>query len=514
MKPDGQALRPARTWAYNPAMLANTNHAGALRPPRPIAWLCFLGLALILAGCVGLPLGDGEPSLASDCVWTLVIKEPGLADSVGPLLKDGRAFVIEGRRLAREHPASVRQDLGCPRLAELPHGLVEAAEHLALGQVAGPLALREGVTWVMRGSDRHRLLGQALLERKRYPDAIAEAQEDLMINPASVGSWLVLGQSRLALDDPAGALQAFEQGLLVDPLDPPLRASRDQARQAAAQAAAKPATAPPGPPLTATQAPTAPSLPPAKAPAPAAPASASSDRAEAAPPAQAIAPAGPSAPEPVRPATPPVARPEPPAEAQAFLDQARQAEARGDRRAATLAYHRAARLDPNNDTAKEGLRRNFLALNLGAGSATQAPPLAPVLAQAPKPAPLAPVPTGSKANPSTPPAPPPPPAAKAPPPAPPVKTAARELNRPRLAKGVYVQVASNRDQAKAEQEAGAWKRRKLPTQVASWQARDGVVWWRVLLGPYPDRKRAQAAAQGLQRQGILDFYLLLEPPRP
>ena len=198
------------------------------------------------------------------------------------------------------------------------------------------------------------------------------------------------------------------------------------------------------------------------------------------------------------------------------MDQARQAEARGDRRAATLAYHRAARLDPGNNSAKEGLRRNFLALDLGAGSAAPAP--APALVQAPKPAPLAPVPAGSQPNPPTPP--PPPPAAKAAPPtppappAPPVKTAAREVNLPRLVKGVYVQVASNRDQADAEQEAGAWRRRKLPTQVAPWQARDGVVWWRVLLGPYPDRKRAQAAAQGLRRQGVLDFYLLVEPPRP
>jgi tetratricopeptide (TPR) repeat protein len=487
-------------------MLANTNSFRVFRRPDQFAWfglLCLLCLAL--AGCAGLGADDGGQSLASDCVWVLTVKDPQLAATAGPRLRDGRAFIIEGRRLAREHPATVRQELGCPPLSGLPHRLVEAAERLELGQVAGPLESGQGATWVMRGSDRQRLLGQAMYERKRYPEAMEAAQLDLALNPASVGSWLVLGQSRLALDDPAGALQAFEHGLLVDLLEPRLREGRDQARRALAQPAATPAAPAPLQPAA-----------PVPIPAPTAAPTVVKERPLLAP---AVKPP-PIQTQPEPGATAPAPAPASATEAQVLLDQARQAEARGDRRAATLAYHRAARLDPANETAREGLRRNFLALDLGAGPAAPAASLVRTAAPAsPAPgpssiAPPAPVPADDKAKPG----PAVPPAKAAPlvpaaPPAPPVKTA-RQTPPTRLAKGVYIQVASNRDLADADQEAAAWKRRKLPTLVSSWQARDGVVWWRVLLGPYPDRKRAQATAQRLRRQGALDFHLLVEAPRP
>lgn len=507
-------------------MLAVITAIGAARgvSGASLVWSCLLGLCLALSGCAGLGAGATNQPLANDCVWTLTIKDPALAASVAPQIKDGRSFIIEGRRLARDNPAQARQDLGCPALADLPHGLVEEAARLELGQVAGPMAAREGSIWVMRGSDRDRLLGQAQLERQRYPEAMEAAQRDLALNPASVGSWLVLGQARLARGDPSRALQAFEQGLLVDPLEPRLRAGRDQARQALAQPAATPV--PPAP--ARTEAPSPPPAPlPAQAP-PSAPALAQTPSPER----PVMAPAAKPLPiqtkaEPETPAPPPSTAPESAAtaapgsaEAQALLDQARQAEARGDRRAATLAYHRAARLEPANETAKEGMRRNFLALDLGAGPATPAasPPAPQVKALAPAPAtPVPPVPAQAGDKPKPRPAGPPvkvTPATPASPPAPPQKTAPREIDGGKLAKGVYLQVASRRDQAVADQEAKQWKRRQLPVQVSAWKARDGVVWWRVLLGPYPDRQRAQAAGQRLQRQGALDFHLLVEVHQP
>ncbi|MFH1059968.1 MAG: hypothetical protein V1797_14990, partial [Pseudomonadota bacterium] len=210
---------------------------------KPLIWLGLAVLAALLAcaGCGGRAAQTAAGPLTSDCVWLLEVKDPELAQALREQIRDGRSFVIAGRKASRDNPQAASQELGCPPVAGLPYGVVEAARRLELGQVSAPLVIGNATIWVMRGSDRHRLLSQALFERHRYGAAAEEALADLSLNPASIGSWLVLGRSRQALKDPAGALKAYEQGLLVDPRDPDLLQAREQVQELAQAAGPVPA---------------------------------------------------------------------------------------------------------------------------------------------------------------------------------------------------------------------------------------------------------------------------------
>ncbi|MFZ5584824.1 MAG: SPOR domain-containing protein [Thermodesulfobacteriota bacterium] len=470
------------------------------RVARALRGLSILAVLLACLGCGGRSAQPQAGPLANDCVWFLQVKDPELAQTLRGEIMDGRSFVIAGRRVSRDHPQAASQDLGCPPLTGLPYGVVQAAGGLALGQVSDPLDIGGATVWVMRGSDRHRLLGQALFARQRHQAAIQEALADLALNPASIGSWLVLGKSRLALGDAAGAIKAFDQGLLVDPRDPDLLQAREMAtaRPAAPEpvpeapaheAAPGPETRPTAEPVAAAAKTEPQTAPPAVDKPPAPPAGATvADRERLAEPPPALAqPAGPEA------------GPSPPAEispAQAdplrdILARARQEEESGDRQAATLSYHRAARLDPRSEEAAAGLKRNFLALDTASlermqGMADQSPAPAAQPAKTAPAAPTAPAATSVKS---------------APPRADTGQTG-----------GVFIQVASYRDREGAEREQRSWTARKLKTLISPWKAADGVTWQRVLVGPFPNTDQAREAARRLKKDQGLDFYLLVNVP--
>lgn len=501
-------------------------HARARHKTAALLALAALLLAcgLGLAACAGP--GADTASLAQDCLWVLWVKNPAQAKEAAAQLAAGRKLALVGRELARQGKGQATLDTGCPALGELPSAVVQAAARLKPGQVSQAFPLRGGTAFVMRGSDRHRLLSLHYFREKRFAEAQREALADLELNPANNGSWLVLGQSRAALDDREGALRALDQGLLLDPNDPELAKARQDLM---AQAPAKPPIARPlpavqeprpAPVASEEEAPLAPVLPAPEVSAPPAPAPAPASQ----PPTPAAAPA-PVAPQGTDTSGNVQAR-QLAAQAARILtergdlakaqDLAHQAlladanyleawltlgkiqEARGLASAATLTYHEAAQLDPASEEARAGLRRSFLALpkadiqRLDSASLPAARPAPRAAAGAPA--------LASPASPGQGPARP--------------ETAGQTPASHQVPPGIYVQVASEPERSGALREAKAWRDRGYGTLILPWRGPDGKAWQRVLVGPYPNRQQARHQAQEMKARHLISFYLLVEmPPR-
>lgn len=449
-----------------------------------------LGLGTLLTACAGKEPAPETPALTRDCLWVLWIKDPAQAQDAAAQIAKGRNLTLVAREYVRQGPEKATLDTGCPSLAELPLGVVEAAKPLALGQVSPGLPMRGGTAFVMRGSDRYRLASQAHYAQKRYKEAQEAALQDLALNPASSASWLLLGQSRAAAGDLAGAHKAFDTGLLIDPRNAELQ----QAKRLPGQAPASPAA---GAPVA-----TKPASPAEQPTPPAGPAAATGQSLTlGAPPEvpnedvlearQLLESAKHAHKETRDPAKAEQlalkATKLDPKSAPAWLLLAQLQEAKGQYAEATMSYHQAASLDPAQEEANTGLRRSFLALDkervarLGAGAASPPPIPRDTLPDAPKRV----IPRGTLPD---------------------APTQAGKWDH-------YFQVASVKNLGEAQQEARNWTRRGHHTKVWAWQGPDGSTWQRVLVGPYPTREQARAAAQKLKDQGSLSYFSLVEFPR-
>lgn len=462
-----------------------------------------LSLAVVLSACADKQPAPDAPVLAQDCLWVLWIKDPLQAKEAGAQIARGRSMTLVARELVRQGPDKATLDTGCAALSELPLGVVEAARPLSLGQVSQAFELRGGTAFVMRGTDRFRLLSLSSFAKQRYQEAQEAALQDLAINPANTASWLLLGQSRAALNDRAGALKAYEQGLLID--------YRDQGLQKAKQSLVQgeppdltPPPAPASPPVPATPVAAPPASPSPTAATPDAPVAATAptdSTLPGAPPKEQVNPHAEEAKQVLAMAAQMAKDRRDPAQAEqlarkattldpklapAWLLLAKLQEARGQAAEATMSFHQAATLDPSNQEANAGLSRSFLALDqarvarLGDG-------------QAPAPIERGPLPDAPK------------------------KVIARgqvpDAPTPPGKWDVYIQVASLKGQSAAQQEARAWTRRGFHTRVWAWDGPDGSVWQRVLVGPYPTHEKAREIARDLKEKGTLAFFSLVDFPR-
>jgi tetratricopeptide (TPR) repeat protein len=459
---------------------------------------------LLLAFVLGLtacaekqPLPD-SPALAQDCLWVLWIKDSQLAKEAGAQISRGRSLTLVARELVRQGPETATLDTGCPTLSELPLGVVDAGRPLTLGQVSPPLELRGGTAFVMRGTDRYRLLSLSLYAKQHYQEAQEAALQDLALNPANTASWLLLGRSRAASGDATGALKAYEQGLLIDHRDMALQnAKRDLAQGESRGQTPPPPLSKPASPAATPQAPPASPAPQGASPAPAASAAAGlpADLEQ-------INPHAEEARQMLTMATQMAKDNRDPAQAEQLARKATKLdpklapawvllgklqEAKGQNSEATMSFHQAAALDPANEEANAGVSRNFMALDkvrvarMGAETEPPAPIERGMLPDAPK------------------------------------KTIARgtvpDAPTPPGKWDVFIQVASIKGQAAAQAEARAWSRRGFNTRIWSWEGPDGSTWQRVLVGPYPTHEKARSIAQDLKGKGTLSFFSLVDFPR-
>lgn len=464
-----------------------------MRRTLHIAILCLLlALGAALQGCGGKEPAPESPVMVRDCLWVLWIKDPAQAQDAAVQIAKGRNLTLVAREYVRQGPEKATLDTGCPTLSELPMGVVDAARALALGQVSPGIALRGGTAFVMRGSDRHRLAAQAHYAKKQYKEAQEAALQDLALNPSSAASWLLLGQSRAAAGDLAGAHKAFDTGLLIDPRDPELQKAKRLPGQAPAP------LAPAMPPAPTAAVPPAPAEPAAPGAGPAATAPAMTVGAPPEIPNEDVLEARQlldSAKHANKDGRDPVKAEQlllratklDPKLAPAWLLLAQLQEAKGQYAEATISYHQAASQDPALEEANTGLRRSFLALDkervarLGSSEPSRPPIPRDTLPDAPKRV----IPRGTL-------------------PDAPAQTGKWDH---------FFQVASVKSQSEAQQEARNWTRRGFHTKVWAWQGPDGGTWQRVLVGPYTTREQARAAAQKLKDQGSLSFFSLVEFPR-
>jgi cell division protein FtsN len=77
---------------------------------------------------------------------------------------------------------------------------------------------------------------------------------------------------------------------------------------------------------------------------------------------------------------------------------------------------------------------------------------------------------------------------------------------------VFLQVSSYQARATAQREVKAWQRLGLKAWVEASQNSKNETWYRVLLGPYPDKSTArQKAQQFKQGNKIRSYRLVLRP---
>jgi tetratricopeptide (TPR) repeat protein len=142
-------------------------------------------------------------------------KDPAPITKAYQRLQKGENFAVVSRELTQQ--GEVRSNLNCIPSGEVDPVLRKAVTGLKEGQHSTPFDLQKGKAIVLLTTDKHRRRAAALFEKGDFAQAEKELDIEVKLHPTHAASWHLLAMCRTARGDHQGALKAIDNAVAWSP---------------------------------------------------------------------------------------------------------------------------------------------------------------------------------------------------------------------------------------------------------------------------------------------------------